>query len=80
MHPAEDIVQVTLTRRQAERLYDLLTIGGIRGFGVSGAKERIRTALEAGGIIYDWGTIKANLLRREANRARAAQSGCSERP
>lgn len=80
MTSANDPVTVTMTRRQAERLYDVLTMGAERGFGVNGLRTKLREALTASGIVYDWETIKANVLRRIATKVRAAQSGCSERP
>lgn len=80
MTSANDIVNVPMTRRQAERLYDVLTVGAERGYGVNGLRARLRDALSASGITYDWDTIKANVLRRVAAKAREAQSGCSERP
>lgn len=80
-NPPSEFVNLTLTRRQAEHLFQTLLTLAMRGYNINGVDARLRFALEqnAGDKVYDWASIGAGARRNLIRKARDSQYGKSVR-
>lgn len=82
MSEASEVVTVTLSRAQAERLHRILMYDEGRGIYAGNVVSKLRRALDEnrGDKVYDWHEERRAVNAHLGRTSRHTQSGVSERP